>query len=210
MSDTLKIPDQIFETRCRWCMHGNPDAGNKEIPAWWVFAPAHRVDLSCKVMSVSRPGRIAEGECETFAPHVMFGLCDSCRFNSMFNEPTYCKLDDRKNYRPVFIGARYGDHRKAYDVHRLCTCDNYKASPYWADIMRRDAAAGKIPRNFDPDTMKPIGEMERNLVAEKWAKMDEEQRRKEAAEEKIKETREPVQEEEQIGFADEDYEEDEE
>lgn len=209
MSDTLKIPDQIFETRCRWCIHGNPEAGNKEIPARWVFAPVHRGDLSCKIMGVSRPGRIAEGECERFAPHVMFGLCDSCRFNSMFNEPTFCALDDRKNYRPVYLGICYGDHRKAYDVHRLCTCDYYKASPYWADIMRRHAAAGKIPRNFDPETMEPIGEMERNLVAEKWTKMDEEQRRKDAAEEKIKETREPVQ-EEQIGFADEDYEEDEE
>ena len=80
MSETLKIPDQIFETRCRWCIHGNPDAGNKEIPAWWVFAPAHRVDLSCKVMSISQPGRIAEGECETFECGSMTGAGFGAQF----------------------------------------------------------------------------------------------------------------------------------
>ena len=30
--------------------------------------------------------------------------------------------------------------------------------PAWFDTMRRQAAEGRIPRNFNPETMKPIGD----------------------------------------------------
>ena len=47
--------------------------------------------------------------------------------------------------------------------------------------MLKEAAEGRIPKNFDPETMEPIGEHERNEAAEKWAEVLAEKDREEEA-----------------------------
>ena len=202
----MKIPDQVFETRCRYCFHGRPEAGNQDIPEAWLYQQCHRKDLSCNIMGISKPERSVKGECESFYPNVIFGICAYCAFNSQFIEPTYCKLDERPNYRHVYLGVTYGAERRAYDVHALCTCDKYRPDPYWVDHMRRDAAQGKAPQNFDPDTMEPIGETDRNTAAEQWVRLSEEARKKREAEEKAREDEKARESEVQLTFIDEDFE----
>lgn len=200
----MKIPDQVFETRCRYCFHGRPEAGNQDIPESWLYQQCHRKDLPCNIMGISRPARTIEGECESFYPNVIFGICAYCAFNSQFIEPTYCKLDERPNYRPVYLGVTYGAERRAYDVHSLCTCDKYRPDSYWIDHMRRDAAQGRAPQNFDPETMEPIGRIEESKVAaEYWATLTRKARAEEEAARRAREEKNG----QQIEFSLDDFEE---
>lgn len=201
----MKIPDQVFETRCRYCFHGRPEAGNQDIPESWLFQVYHHKDLPCNIMGISKPERSVKGECESFYPNVIFGICAYCAFNSQFIEQTYCKLEERPNYRPVYLGVTYGAERRAYDVHALCTCDKYRPDPFWIDHMRRDAAQGRAPQNFNPETMEPIGRIEESKVAaEYWAMLTREARAEEEAARRAREEKNG----QQIEFTLDDFEED--
>lgn len=165
----MKIPDDVFETRCRYCMHGRPEGGNKDIPEAWIFAQSHRKDLSCNI----------------------FGICYTCEHNNSFCAG-FCTRAKQPNKRQIFIGnGGLGGAAKPdyWKEHVLSTCDAYSPSHNWIDIMQKQAAEGKIPRNFDPETMKPIGPAMNNETAERWAAID----RKQAEEAAVREEKKQVE-----------------
>jgi len=178
-----KIPDDVWEGRCRWCIHRVADE-NKAFPKEHVWKSFYDKDRPCRIMSICRPDEI-EGECKNFAPNWIFGICMTCEHDNCLHGG-FCFADEQPNYRQVYIGEGY-QNEAYYGVHRLSTCDNYSPDPAWFDTMRRQAAEGKIPRNFNPETMKPIGEgfAETKDAIRAWESAEKayqkEQERKEAA-----------------------------
>lgn len=174
MNDKIRIPDDVWTERCQWCVH-RQTSENRTVEKWECYSSRLDIDRSkpCRIMSIARFADIP-GECKSFAPHNIYGLCMTCKHDSIFQQDRdYCKIDERPNYRQIYIGIGYQE--KAYwGIHRLSTCDNYEPSEVHIEGMREDAARGKIPRNFDPETMKPIGEAQQNETAEKWAAIENE------------------------------------
>ena len=177
MDDIIRIPDEVWDGRCRWCVHRQTEK-NRDVVRWETSTSRQDISASvpCRILSIARYDRV-QGECLSFAPNDIYGLCMTCDHDRLFHrEEGFCELDERPNYRQVYIGQGYQD--PAYwGKHRLSTCDNYCPGQIHIEIMRRAAAEGKIPQNFDPETMEPVREAERNETAEKWARITEEQAR---------------------------------
>jgi len=179
MSDILRIPDDVWEGRCQWCIHRTGDE-NRTVPRFWTVSGAHAKDIPCRIMGICRCDEIP-GECKSFSPNHIYGICATCRFNNSFHEG-FCTRDGQPNKRQVYIGQGYA--KEAYwGVHRLSTCDNYSPDPMWIDTMRRQAAEGRIPRNFNPETMKPIGEgfAETKAAMAAWESAEEALKREKAS-----------------------------
>ena len=149
-----KIPDNIYETRCQWCefRQGNE---NEAVPDGMDLAPSYHDKLPCSIMSIAR---WEDNECCSFHPNYVFGICLSCiHRNTFFPENCDIGVTDK---RTVFCSKdRY------YQIASM-TCDKYKPNPYWMDTMKRQAAEGRIPRNFDPETFTPAENLE--TVKSKW------------------------------------------
>lgn len=153
MSDYV-IPDDVWEGRCRWCIHRTAEE-NRKIPRAWIYQYRHDRDKPCRILGVAHPDEIP-GECKSFAPNEIYGICATCEHDNSFHEG-FCLHDGQPNKRQVYIGQGY-QNEAYWGVHRLSTCDAYTPDPAWFDTMRRQAAEGRIPRNFNPETMKPIGD----------------------------------------------------
>lgn len=179
----MKIPDDVFDTRCRYCIHGKQGVENVDIPPGWIWSSYHEKDRPCQIFGISRFNEIP-GECESFNPNYIFGICLTCEHNSCFT-PGFCRRRSQPNKRKLYIGcgvlAPSTPRPDYWRDHILSTCDAYHVSAYWMDTIRRQAAEGRIPRNFDPETMKPIGKAARNETAEKWAEIDRQQEAEKAA-----------------------------
>lgn len=186
----MKIPDDVFESRCRYCMHGRPEGGNQDIPEEWIYTQFHRKDLSCKIFGICGCDRIP-GECTSFAPNFIFGICYTCEHNNSFHEG-FCTRKEQPNKRQIFIGngGLGGAYQPNYwTEHVLSTCDAYRPSSYWMDTMKKQAAEGKIPRNFDPETMKAIGPAMNNDTAQRWVEIDRQRAAENEAKRKAEEER---------------------
>lgn len=172
MNDRCEIPGDVWEGRCQWCVH-RQGSENRAIPKAWIGRYQHDKDRPCRIMGISRPGEI-EGECKNFAPHQIYGICKTCRHNNCFHEG-YCLHDGQPNKRQVYIGQSAYNHKANYwQVHELSTCDAYEPDAYWFETMRRQALEGKIPRNFNPVTMAPVGEgfAETKAAIQAWTDAD--------------------------------------
>lgn len=100
----MKIPDDVFETRCRYCFHGRPENGNKEVPDGCVFSSRLHDSLPCNILGICRADKVP-GECLSFHPNWIFGLCGTCQWDNMFHEGYYCTLPSGpKNKRKVYLG----------------------------------------------------------------------------------------------------------
>lgn len=145
--ETWLIPSDVWETRCQWCQHRRTEE-NRPIHRSELWR--YQVEKPCEVMTVACYDRIP-GECPSFTPNWIFGVCETCEYNNQFHEG-YCRNPARENYRQVFpVRITYQD--KAYYTHTVCTCDGYKVNSWMIDIIRDLAASGKVPRNFNPETM---------------------------------------------------------
>ncbi|MBQ3859930.1 MAG: hypothetical protein II779_05330 [Clostridia bacterium] len=166
----MKIPDDVYEQRCRYCRHHMPAGGNQDVPERWIFQVQHRKDLSCGIFGLARCAEVP-GECLTFHPNWIFGICKTCEHNNSFADG-YCLSDERPNYRQVFRACEGISFRPDYwRRHVVSTCDAYSPNPYWFDTMRKQAAAGEIPRNFDPETMEATEQFD-GVAAEKWEALE--------------------------------------
>lgn len=179
-NEVIRIPDDVWENRCQWCKHRRTEE-NRDVMRWETGTSRQDIErtVPCRIMSIARFNLIP-GECKCFAPHEIYGICMTCERNNIFNrEHGFCYADERPNYRQIYIGEGYQD-KEYYGKHSLSTCDNYRPGTYYMETMRRLAAEGRIPKNFDPETMKPIQESGRNEAAVKWARVQEEYDREEA------------------------------
>lgn len=171
----MKIPDDVFETRCQYCFHKS-GADNKEIPDDRIFSIKWRKELPCNVMGICRPNKI-KGECLNFVPNQIFGICQTCEYDNCFREG-YCTNNNQPNKRQLYITRDFAmDSQNEYwKKHIGSTCDNYSVKPSLIDLIKQQAAEGKIPRNFDPETMKFTDTLSANDVAEKWAEIEREEK----------------------------------
>lgn len=184
----MKIPEDVFINRCRWCLHGNKDGKNIEIPEADIYKAKYRDRQPCQIMGISSHS-VVPGECLSFMPRFMYGICATCEHNNAFTE-NYCMRPEQPNKRQLFMGNSFsGMHGRDYwGKHMLSTCDAYTPDPYWFDIMRRDAAAGLIPRNFNPDTMRPIEDAPA-IAAAAWELIDQQRAAELEAQEKAEQAR---------------------
>ena len=158
---TIKIPDDVWENRCRWCVHRIRDE-NMTVERSRIWNASYRDRLPCRIIGIAMHSLIP-GECKSFHPNWVYGICETCEHNNMFAEG-FCRAECQPNKRKVFVGEGYGN--PAYWAeHALSTCDNYTPNPNYFDGMRKQAVDGKIPRNFDPVTMEPTD----TLDPTKWA-----------------------------------------
>lgn len=166
-----KIPEDVWEGRCRWCVHRRLEE-NKPVDRRLIYNSAYAKDhLSCRIYGLAKCHEIP-GECRSFAPNHIYGICKTCEYNNCFHEG-YCTRDEQPNKRQVYIGHSAYNHKADYwQVHEMSTCDEYTPDSGWFETMRRQAAEGKIPRNFDPETMKMIAPHQENQMAEKWKEID--------------------------------------
>lgn len=165
----MKIPDDVFETRCRYCFHGQPHNGNVDVPESKIFLGSYCEDRPCKIFGIAKFSKVP-GECLSFSPRLYFGICHYCAHNNSFVDG-FCTLSQQPNKRQLFLG--HGGLGGAYQPdywqqHSLSTCDNYKVSHFWLDLIVQAVTDGRSPANFDPITLEPIEKSSRNFIAEEW------------------------------------------
>lgn len=126
-----RIPDDVFETRCRVCIHKNAEE-NIPIPIWAVHKQQYAEIIPCRIMAICRPND-RPGECMSFAPHMStYGICETCRYNNIFHEG-FCMKADHAEQRRVYWGQDYGGDARRMDYygrHRLSVCDDYEPDLY--------------------------------------------------------------------------------
>ena len=105
----------------------------------------------------------------------------------MFSEK-YCTLDEQPNKRQLYIASSVGDATtpEYYSKHSVSTCDNYEVEAWMIPFMKKEAAEGRIPRNFNPETMQAIGADNESVSAEAWAEIERMQQETKAIAEKAK------------------------
>lgn len=181
-----KIPDDVFENRCRWCHHGRVENGNNAIPEDHLFSARYHSILPCNIMGISQCDKIP-GECLSFSVFWMFGICGTCYYNNSFHDGFCTRADGPENKRVVFLGSNYASD--GYWTHYRSTCDKYKVEHSMKDRIMRNVLAGKAPANFDPDTWEPLEEMAGTPQAAEWERLQEQarvEREKAAAEAEAK------------------------
>ena len=121
-----KIPDDVWETRCKFCVHKHAEE-NTPVPMEVVHKPRYSSLLPCRIMSVSSPND-KPGECMSFAPKPdTYGICESCKHNNIFADG-FCLKKDHAEQRRVFFGQSYNGGERLQDYygrHRLSVCDDY-------------------------------------------------------------------------------------
>lgn len=187
-----KIPDEIFENRCRYCRHFIDGKTNREIEDVEVWrcsdnpCPCHIQGIARYCYQVKLPdGRYeklpySDGECRSFAPVFGYPICRDCEyFNCFMEEREYCinsiPLEKRKM---AALGNTYG--RKNFS-RIFYVCAKWKLKDIWKESAIKLVAEGKLPKSFDPDTLKLLGPVN-GIAFEKWLRIETE-RRKELAKE---------------------------
>ncbi len=200
-----KIPDAIYENRCRYCWHFLKNGENREIQSHEIWLPEYTFPGPCKIQSIAgykyqvRNNGDCEyfpyedGECRSFVPAYGYPMCEYCEHHNHFHEDTYClKEIPLEQRRVVALGNTYG--REVYKVGFMI-CDNWKLSQFWRKDALEKIADGRLPKLMNPETFMLLKPAEENEAAEKWLKIEAERREeleKEAAEEKARKEKEEL------------------
>lgn len=193
MEPVKKIPDDVFENRCRWCIHGRVENGNKEIPERHLFVEFHHRTFPCNIMGISRCDKVP-GECLSFQPNYIYGVCGTCNYSSMFGDDFCHHPNGPANKRIVYLGDDFT--KDGYWTHRRSTCDRYLVDPRCQKWIMKAVLEGKSPANFDPDTWEPLAELTGTPQAAEWLRLQEQakaEREKVTAERKEKRDSEAVE-----------------
>lgn len=166
MDEKQKIPQEIWETDCKYCEFRAMEEN---------IIPPSRYERPCKIMGLADN---KNGHCSSCRPTEGFGICATCEyFNGFYDNvedknTIYCTLIDgpvnRRNTMP-HIKAGYSRKVTHFD-YSYFTCDRYTVNrgPYMGKERLLDLALkGRIPKNFDPETFKPLEYIE-GVPIEEW------------------------------------------
>lgn len=177
----MRIPNNVYLTRCRFCIHGRPHTENREIPEDKLFYYCWTKDAPCRIIGIAQCMEIS-GECLSFKPNAMFGICQFCAFNNPFCNG-YCTFPGGpQNKRKVFLG--YSCRGDYWSEHALSTCDRYQTEHTCKHLIMRNILDGSAPANFDPDTWEPLGDVAGTAAARRWEEMQAKRAAELAAERK--------------------------
>lgn len=124
-TDAYRIPDEIWNTRCRVCVQKR-GAKNIPIPKSDVHKPYIDEIIPCRVMAIAHPGAQIPGECMSFSPANVYGICATCKHNNIFSDG-FCMKDEHGEERRVYYGITYNNDKPDYwGRHRLSVCDDYE------------------------------------------------------------------------------------
>ena len=119
------IPDDVWENRCRYCAHKHAKE-NRPIPISIINKCFYENVIPCQILSICKPDRMP-GECLSFTPYNVYGLCCTCEHDNMFCEG-FCRKPDHAPERRVCYGGNYGGDERNVDYwgrHRFSVCDDY-------------------------------------------------------------------------------------
>ena len=180
------IPIDIFENRCKYCMHFIEGIENREIKQNEVYRNIDNPCV-CKIQSIAGYKYqehnkdwtefwyvpYADGECRTFAPNFGYPICKYCEYFAPFNkESEYCRTEP-KNRKTAVIGRCYDAEFWKY---AFMVCDKWKMHEIGKKHALERVAKGKLPQCFSPVTFKLLKSTQENKVAEKWKEIIEKQK----------------------------------
>ena len=87
-SGGVKIPDDVFTTRCRYCGHGQTGAENKEIPDDKLFIHFWAKQSPCGIIGIAQCDKV-QGECLDFKPNPMLEFANTALSQTVFI-PDFC------------------------------------------------------------------------------------------------------------------------
>lgn len=183
-----KIPDDIYNNRCKYCRHFIEGKENREIKDNEVNRNNNNPCV-CKIQSIAQYKYqehdkewrnfwyipYDDGECRSFTPNFGYPVCYNCEYeNSFMEESAYCTITP-KNRKVAVIGNNYGAD---YWNFAYMICDKWKMALCWRNNALENVARGKLPAAFDPNTFKLLKPAEENAAAEKWTVIVKEQKEK--------------------------------
>ena len=105
-TNVYRIPDDVWENRCRLCVHKNAEE-NVPVPRELVYRPQYAEVIPCRIMTVASMNGVT-GECMSFTPRIdVGGICRSCVHTSYFHDG-YCRKDGHAPKRQVYRGQDWG------------------------------------------------------------------------------------------------------
>lgn len=183
-----KIPDDIYENRCRYCFHFCKEGENRDFKDNEVYS--YQIKHSCDILGVARYfyqvrhdngtfwGEVeniaySDGECRSFSPMLSYpGICNSCRYHNPFVKG-YCTIEKGKDYRIAFIANDHGSESYGSGYY---TCSNWKMSENAKYYYLKDIVAEKVPPIIDTKTFKLIADPCKLTEAVKeWAEIRDKQ-----------------------------------
>lgn len=195
----MKIQDDVYSARCQYCKHRQPGTENRDIPDDKLFIHFWASQSPCQIIGIAQCGKVP-GECLSFAPNPMFGICQYCAWTNSFHSGFCTVPGGPKNKRRVFLG--WGCLGEYWSEHALFTCDRYQVSECWEDLILRNAMEGRAPANFNPDTWEAVEHIDGTAVAKQWAELQAKRAAELAAENAKEAEKRAVEEQKQISMFD--------
>ena len=167
-----KIPDNIWETDCKYCRFRQTEEN-------FEYGSRGRYDQPCQISrfngkcgiwdskskELKTEHEIYTEHCGSVRPNEGFGICATCEYFNGFHDDVedetaiYCTRKDgpvnRRNTMP-WVHAGYDKKITSFD-YSYFTCDKYRVDcgrfGIGKDGLIKKALEGRIPMNFNPDTM---------------------------------------------------------
>ncbi len=174
-----KIPDDIYEKRCKYCKFFTVGQENRELRSNEVFSNKPKV---CRIQGIARycyqtrekDGTCIEhpyedGECRSFNPNYGYPVCYHCKYYNHFREDGNCcskNVPMSKRRSPAIVGP------SKYNEFDYLVCDNWTCSTTFQSSAIRLAAEGRLPRVFDSKTFKLLSPIEESRAAAEWLEIE--------------------------------------
>lgn len=177
-----RIPDEIYENRCKYCWHFVKNKENREIKEYEIFLHGDRKPCPCKIQLIAQyryqicdNGEYKyipyeDGECRSFSPNYGYPMCYSCEHFDRFSKEHSRKKDVPLSKRKrVALGNTYGNESRE---RGFLICSNWECAKHSRDYALKNAAEGRIPRMFDSKTFKLLSPIEESRAAEEWLEIE--------------------------------------